>query len=85
DVKVFPRSGPPLSLDFLYEKLVGRGHLYLAFSSGGVGHANVVYAVDTEVDYIGYMDPWPGMGYRSKSIGDYLDTASEFLIGWPSK
>ncbi|HSB64037.1 MAG TPA: papain-like cysteine protease family protein [Thermoanaerobaculia bacterium] len=85
DVKAFPKSGPGLSLDFLYQKLVERGHLYLMFSSSGVGHANVVYAVDEELDYIGYMDPWPGMGYRSRSIGDFRDAASEFLVGWPSR
>jgi hypothetical protein len=84
-MKVFGKN-KTLSSDYLVGKLKKKGYIYLVWNPlGSVAHSQVVFGVDSDSDFIAYMDPWQGEGSNGQYLSDYYwEDTVEFVVGYPS-
>jgi hypothetical protein len=85
DLAVFKKAAL-ITGAFLYQKLVGKGHIYLMFADGTVGHTVVIYKIvnpfNSNKCVVSLMDPWPGKGKIDLPLTE-IQANAEAIVGWP--
>ena len=85
DLAVFKKAAL-ITGAFLYQKLVAKGHVYLMFADGTIGHTVVIYKIvhpfNSKKCVVSLMDPWPKKGLIERPLADVQEHA-EAIVGWP--
>jgi hypothetical protein len=84
-LKVFKKASL-ITGAFLYQKLLAKGHVYLMYADGTVGHTVVIYKIvhpfNSKKCMLSVMDPWPEMGLIERPLTE-VQANAEAIVGWP--